>query len=147
MDESRSDRAVNPVVGTIILIAIVVILSATVGTLLLAYTTDLGGGAQAALDLSHVNSGDSGSATVTVISMGSADHIDVRATANDSALEKPDNESESVETVDTRLDSTGDSFTVRKHENYANNAVEVQLVGVAVRGDDEAVIFDEMVTI
>ena len=147
MEGSRSDRAVNPVVGTIILIAIVVILSATVGTLLLAYTTDLGGGAQAALDLSHVNSGDGGSATVTVISMGSADHIDVRATANDTALANPDNQSESIDSVDTRLDSTGDSFTVRKHDDYADDAVEVQLVGVAVRGDDEAVIFDELVTI
>lgn len=147
MDESHSDRAVNPVVGTIILVAIVVILSATVGTLLLAYTTDLGGGAQAALDLSHVNSGDGGSATVTVISMGSADHIDVRATTDESALVNPDNESESIDSVDTRLDSTGDSFTVRKHDANANDTVEVQLVGVAVRGGDEAVIFDEMVTI
>jgi flagellin-like protein len=72
------DRAVSPVIGVILMVAITVILAAVIGTFVLGLGDSLGGSATAGVSVS----GD----TATVANMGTADEVVFNGTSNNKTV-------------------------------------------------------------
>ena len=73
-----SERAVSPVIGVILMVAITVILAAVIGTFLLGLGDSLGGTATAGISVS----GD----TATVTDMGTADQVVFNGTSSEETV-------------------------------------------------------------
>ena len=135
-------RGVNPVIGTILMVGVVVILSAAIGTFILSFGTGLVGPTQAGLEISSIQTGDNGSVTVSVLTMGNADDVRVTATTDGDRLEDPDNDM--TNELSHRFTDVGQSHTFET-DSSAGETLEVNLVGIARTGGDEAVVFEEVV--
>ncbi len=70
----RDERGVSPVIGVILMVAITVILAAVIASFVLGFGDSVSENVQAGADISEK---DDGSATVTWISEGNADHLNV----------------------------------------------------------------------
>jgi flagellin-like protein len=68
------DDAVSPVIGVILMVAITVILAAVIASFVLGFGDSVSENVQAGADVSE---NDDGTATVTWISEGNADHLNV----------------------------------------------------------------------
>ncbi|MDB9299354.1 type IV pilin N-terminal domain-containing protein [Halorubrum ezzemoulense] len=72
-----SERAVSPVIGVILMVAITVILAAVIGTFVLGLGDQLGQNANAGVSIDEPNSSY---VTVTLVSQGNVDLVTVNAT-------------------------------------------------------------------
>ncbi|TKX40991.1 type IV pilin [Halorubrum sp. SD690R] len=72
-----SERAVSPVIGVILMVAITVILAAVIGTFVLGLGDSLGQNANAGVSIDEPNSSH---VTVTLVSQGNVDLVTVNAT-------------------------------------------------------------------
>ena len=79
-----SERAVSPVIGVILMVAITVILAAVIGTFVLGLGDSLGQNANAgvSVDKNATNS----SATVTLVDKGNVESVNVTSGTNSSTL-------------------------------------------------------------
>jgi flagellin-like protein len=94
------DRAVSPVIGVILMVAITVILAAVIGTFVLGLGDSLGQNAQAGVSVDQ----NSTAATVTYTSQGNADTVVVQGNTTEN------------------MTSVGESVTV---EYDSNNRIQV----------------------
>lgn len=78
---SRDDRAVPPVIGVVVLVAIVIVLAAVVGAAMLGFTDRLDAEPSAAVDFEEDRSDPPVEITVQVIGADRADAIRVNTTA------------------------------------------------------------------
>ncbi|WP_247002310.1 type IV pilin [Halosolutus gelatinilyticus] len=132
------DRAVNPVIGTVLLIGVAVILSASIGTFLIGMANDLSGGAQGAVEVSHsVQDPDDGFITISSVSMQRADRITITATDVDGA----DRLEGGASVLADEIRTVGGSVTIRQDSDHEGD-VDVSIVAIAEYGDDSALIFD-----
>ncbi|EMA72727.1 type IV pilin [Halorubrum distributum] len=72
-----SERAVSPVIGVILMVAITVILAAVIGTFVLGLGDQLGPSANAGVSIDEPNSSH---VTVTLVNKGNVDFVTVNAT-------------------------------------------------------------------
>ena len=137
-----ADRAVNPVIGTILLVAIVIILSSAISVFVFGLGQDLTEPAQASVDLETTNAGN-GTATVTAQSLLRADHVTVTAETTDGSanLYDPDADTTTDE-LEAILESAGERASF---ESARDDPVEVRIVAVAVAGQGETIVLDETI--
>ncbi|MDL0137497.1 type IV pilin [Halobacterium salinarum] len=133
-DLDMDDRGVSPVIGVILMVAITVILAAVIASFVLGFGDDVSQNVQAGADISQ----DDGTATVTWISEGNAQYLNVSADGE----HIPDGDGES-------LSSVGD--TVEINSTSSNPDIDggsTDIVVTAVgSGGSETVILQETVQI
>ena len=131
---SEDERAVSPVIGVILMVAITVILAAVIA----AFVLDLGGGvdseAQAGVDISQSQS-DSGNITVSVTSMGNAERIEIRGDANETDLDDGN-----VTNGDYPLEQVGDSVTIGPDgDGLDDDSGTINIVAVTEAGTETTI--------
>lgn len=82
--ESDGTRAVSPVIGVILMVAITVILAAVIGTFVLGLGDSIGNSTTAGIT---VEGEGTDSATVTLTNLGTAEEVDVRTNDSDVSRE------------------------------------------------------------
>ena len=105
---NADDRAVSPVIGVILMVAITVILAAVIGTFVLGLGDQIGGSATAGVTVDGDNSTE---VTITLTNSGTAESVDVVGSdgTNVSASGLPlRNTGASVTLNSTDVDGTGD---------------------------------------
>lgn len=110
------DRAVSPVIGVILMVAITVILAAVIGTFVLGLGDSLSGGVQAGVAVDQ----SSGSTSITYTSAGSADRITFQGANSSGNLND--------------LTDVGNSTS----STSLNSGEDLQII--AVSGDEQTVI-------
>ena len=103
---NAEDRAVSPVIGVILMVAITVILAAVIGTFVLGLGDQIGGSATAGVT---VDGDNTSSATVTLTNTGTSDYVEIVNSTDGSNFDY--------------LNSTGTSVTVNAKGNYSVVAV------------------------
>lgn len=78
-----NDRAVSPVIGVILMVAITVILAAVVGTFVLGLGDQIGGSATAGVTVDGDNTTD---VTVTLTNLGTAESVKIVYAANGTSV-------------------------------------------------------------
>jgi len=122
---NESDRAVSPVIGVILMVAITVILAAVIA----AFVMDLGpGGAPVNAAIQTEVDNDAGEFTITITDMGNAESFELRGDTSNLNSSSYDM---------SNLDETGSSVTVSVD---GSSSGEVNIV--AIRGDDESIVGD-----
>lgn len=105
------ERGVSPVIGVILMVAITVILAAVIASFVLGFGDSVSENVNAGAD---VNEKDDGNATVTWISEGNAESLNVTVSGNTTNISFS-NEQELTEvgqTTELSTDGAEDSFTV-----------------------------------
>ena len=130
------DRGVSPVIGVILMVAITVILAAVIASFVLGFGDSVSENVQAGADISQ---NDDGTATVTWISEGNADHLNISADGASANLSQP-----------------GDTLTIQEggtpysaDNDFINTTTgEIQVTVVAVgSGGARTVVTQDTVTI
>ncbi|WP_265109620.1 type IV pilin N-terminal domain-containing protein [Halosolutus halophilus] len=107
---NEEERAVSPVIGVILMVAITVILAAVIA----AFVLDLGGGlsenANAGVDTAVDNT--DGEVTVSVKSMGNAEEIVLRGDVDDSLVDEVDGSTGDYDETSDALTQAGTSITL-----------------------------------
>ena len=149
---NEEERAVSPVIGVILMVAITVILAAVIAAFVMDLGNDMGAEAQAGVDISQ--SGDTTSATWQ--SEGNSDYIDVSYeivdAENDTAGYTLDDSDPDVSSVDAELSEVSDRESVTVYADSSepgnlNDEVEVEIVATAHSGETSTVVQDTTVTL
>ena len=122
-----SDRAVSPVIGVILMVAITVILAAVIGTFVLGLGDQLGGSATAGVTVDGDNTTD---VTVTLTNTGTAESVKI-VDSNGTAL----NTSDDGVTGTLPMTNTGASVTLDSSatgSNFGGNSYNIVAVGPGV---------------
>ncbi|MFD1597480.1 type IV pilin [Halobellus rarus] len=135
------DRAVSPVIGVILMVAITVILAAVIGTFVLNLGGNLSTGVQAGATVQSDN-GDPGEVTVTWNSNSNADHLEVNV-SGEAVSENTEAQNSTV------LDQVGNSakFEENSGADGSDNEIQVIVTAVGADGEERTVIHDSTYTI
>ncbi|WP_117365927.1 type IV pilin [Natrarchaeobaculum sulfurireducens] len=125
---SEGERAVSPVIGVILMVAITVILAAVIA----AFVLDLGGsvGQEAQAGVSMEFDESQKNLSIQVTSMGNADYVTFGGAASDL------NVSDSGPTLDEETMTVGDSITV-SNTTENNDGVSGTVTAIAVIESDD----------
>ena len=115
--QKDDDRAVSPVIGVILMVAITVILAAVIGTFVLGLGEDIQSEANAGVTF-DVTSSD---ATVTWVSQGNADEVRIQVDSAGGTW--------TTDGSDTTLTSVGDSSTESQAGTYRVSVIAVKNPG------------------
>ncbi|WP_088901306.1 type IV pilin [Halorubrum lacusprofundi] len=114
-----NDRAVSPVIGVILMVAITVILAAVVGTFVLGLGDQIGGSATAGVTVDGDNTTD---VTVTLTNLGTAESVKI-----------VDSNGTSINTTGVTgnlpMNSTGASVTLDDTTTLGGNSYNIVAVG------------------
>ncbi len=135
------DRGVSPVVSTILVIAIVIVLTAAIGTYFLGFTGLLDGGARAAVETEVTTGTDDGSVTVVVLDMGSSDRVEITAETDGDDITAGATTDSSIERTVTER---GERITL---EEVPAGDTTIELTGVAHASGSESIVLEREVTI
>ncbi len=127
----RDDRGVSPVIGVILMVAITVILAAVIASFVLGFGDSVSQNVQAGADISET---DSGNATVTWISEGNADHLNI-SVPSDSSAQFPDSDKTH------ELQQVGDTVTIN---SSSTETVTVTVTAVGSGGSRTVVTQEEV---
>jgi flagellin-like protein len=105
MYRERNQKAVSPVIGVILMVAITVILAAVIGTTVLGFGGQVNENVRAGVS---VESSGNGAAQVNWVSGGNADYLNITV-AGDATMDA-DYENDQKEII--RVNSTGSSLTI-----------------------------------
>jgi len=100
----NDDRAVSPVIGVILMVAITVILATVIGTFVLGLGDSLGGSPIAGVTVDGDNSTD---VTVTLTNLGTAENVKIVYAANGTSVTQAD-----LVSGDLPMNNTGASVTL-----------------------------------
>ncbi|ELY46186.1 type IV pilin [Natronorubrum tibetense] len=124
----EEERAVSPVIGVILMVAITVILAAVIAAFVLDLGDNMGSGSVSAGVSTDVSNSDE-EVSITIDSMGDAEYFELRGDAQRDDLD---------------LDQTGDSVTVSTTDTSGAEALLTSTTGdvniVAIDGDSESVV-------
>jgi flagellin-like protein len=139
---SDDSRAVSPVIGVILMVAITVILAAVIGTFVLGLGDSVQTNVQAGASVSSnpVSGSQDGTITVTFNSNQNAQELQVEATPTDSS------QSVSATTGSSPLTQVGESVTFTEGQD-ADTEVQVIVTAVGQDGETRTVIVERTVTI
>lgn len=112
----QEDRAISPVIGVILMVAITVILSAVIGLSVINIGSDTGDSAQAGVSIDETVEGTE----VSLITSGTAESVNILV------------DGEKIEGAE--LQTVGDSVTVTSGENS-----NITIVGVSERGSENTI--------
>jgi flagellin-like protein len=139
MDTSTGDdRAVSPVIGVILMVAITVILAAVIGTFVLNLGGSVQENVQAGVSV-ECDAGDAGEDTITWTSNQNADNLNITSVNEDGTDETGTLSSQTIPNV-------GGSETYTEQTNTGNDS-EVSLTIAAEKGDQSTVISTKDCTI
>ncbi|UTF52811.1 type IV pilin [Natronosalvus rutilus] len=125
---NESERAVSPVIGVILMVAITVILAAVIAAFVLDLGSSAGGApVNAVVDSEVDNSSDPGIVTLRVREMGNAEKFELRG---DGVSELDDDDVSS-------LNATGESIEL-DYGTPGGDTSEISVV--AIDGEDESVV-------
>ena len=105
---NTDDRAVSPVIGVILMVAITVILAAVIGTFVLGLGDQIGGSATAGVTVDGDNTSE---ATVTLTNLGTADEVDIVYADNGTSVGTD-------LSVNVPMNTTGTSVTISTEGEY-----------------------------
>lgn len=146
-----ADRAVNPVLGVLLVVGLTVVCSAALGTVLIGVGNDAENGpaVDATVEVETVvTHGSDGFVTLGVTALDDADSVTVTATTTDGTPAIADGTPNGTAELTERRDAVGDSVTVREAVDPDQpRDVELRLVAVAHHGDREAVVLDRTVIV
>ncbi|WP_440006567.1 type IV pilin [Halomicrococcus sp. SG-WS-1] len=133
------DRAVSPVIGVILMVAITVILAAVIGTFVMGMGSNVENNVNAGASISVNNSTTDGGVTVTWVSKGSASKLNVKVKKGSDSASEP-------------LTSVGSSVTIKENADVEltasnHNTVQVIVTAVGENGEKKTVINNEEHTI
>ncbi|QRV14715.1 type IV pilin [Haloterrigena salifodinae] len=131
---SEEERAVSPVIGVILMVAITVILAAVIAAFVLDMGDSMGSGPTNAAVSADVSDSEN-TTTLTVDEMGDAEHFELRGFDEDNI---DSGVNESPHRFEDNLTATGDSVTLKLNESRDAGSANI----VAVNGDSESVIGD-----
>ncbi|GAA0279369.1 type IV pilin [Halobacterium noricense] len=131
----RDERGVSPVIGVILMVAITVILAAVIASFVLGFGDQVSQNVQAGADISE---NDDGTATVTWISEGNADHLNVSVPSG--------SEVNISDSLTANIDNVGGTATVQPNETSTDTTVTVTVTAVG-SGDSRTVVAQEEVSI
>ena len=117
----RDDRAVSPVIGVILMVAITVILAAVIGTMVLGMTDSVGTNAQAGVSFSQNET----AVEVQLTSLGNVDSVNVTYSGDASFDE-------------TKMDSVGQVVAVGGPDNSVSAGERITIIGT-VNGKESTV--------
>lgn len=120
------ERGVSPVIGVILMVAITVILAAVIASFVLGFGNSVSSNANAGIDVSA----NDGTAEVTWISQGNADHVIVSANGHNATL-----------------DGVSDTLTVVNNSTWNNPGGPTKIIVTAVKGDTKTVVQQDTVNI
>lgn len=112
-----SERAVSPVIGVILMVAITVILAAVIGTFVLGLGDSLGQNANAGVSVDKTDT----NATVTLVDKGNVQELNVT------------NGADGTDADSATLTNVGDSVTVDF------NSTDIQVIGVLPDGTETVI--------
>lgn len=127
--ESDGTRAVSPVIGVILMVAITVILAAVIGTFVLGLGESVESAPQATFNF-DVEENDSGEITQITVTHGGGDTID----SDRLTLSGGINGSDPVDVTDNALDNTGQSAP--SDEFSAGDQIVVNSDDIAIDGEE-----------
>lgn len=131
------ERGVSPVIGVILMVAITVILAAVIASFVLGFGDSVGQNVQAGADIAET---DDGNATVTWISEGNADYLNVTADGNWANSSNAE--------ADQSLSSVGQSLEIPTDTDdldaTTNGTVDIIVTAVG-SGGSETVVSQESV--
>lgn len=140
----RDNRGVSPVIGVILMVAITVILAAVIASFVLGFGGNVSQNVTAGADITS-DKGDPGTAKVTWISQGTADHVNVSVTGVSSATGGP-----------VKLTEVGQVAYIKEASSGTNtinlgvttsSATEVTIIVTAVKGETKTVVNKKTVTL
>mgnify|MGYP006282203269 CR=1 FL=1 len=105
---NADDRAVSPVIGVILMVAITVILAAVIGTFVLGLGDQIGGSATAGVTIDGEGTGN---ATVTLTNSGTAQSVQIRNATDGNPI------------TNGNLTAVGSSVSVDTNGNYTVVAI------------------------
>lgn len=130
------DRAVSPIIGIILMVAITVILAAVVGTFVLDFGDSVQKNVQAGATITHEP--DNELVRITWASNQNANHLDVNVSATNSS-------GASLGTYDERLDTVGDVATIDCVSEFGQSGAQVHVTVTGHQGDSSTVILSKTV--
>jgi flagellin-like protein len=110
VDKGRSRKAVSPVIGVILLVAITVILAAVIGTTALGFAGQTNENVRAGVSVEDTKNGE---AQVSWVAEGNADYLNI--TVSGDATMDADYEDDQKEKI--RMNSSGSSLTILPEES------------------------------
>jgi len=120
----NDDRAVSPVIGVILMVAITVILATVIGTFVLGLGDSLGGSPIAGVTVDGDNSTD---VTVTLTNLGTAENVKIVYAANGTSVTQAD-----LVSGDLPMNNTGASVTLN---NTSPGSGSYNIVAVGPNGE------------
>ncbi|MCG1004894.1 MULTISPECIES: type IV pilin [Halobacterium] len=139
-DLDMDDRGVSPVIGVILMVAITVILAAVIASFVLGFGDSVSENVQAGADISQTNDGN---ASVTWISEGNADHLNV--SVSDTAEVSWDGENTDVTNIE--LQQVGDTAKLVDDTTDGDEHTVTVTVTAVGSGGSRTVVTQEEVTI
>jgi len=138
----RDERGVSPVIGVILMVAITVILAAVIASFVLGFGDDVSENVQAGADISSTQGDQDGEVTVTWISEGTADHLNISVSGDIDKLSSSDPKT---------INQVGDTVTFSEDETdttAGDNPTEITVTVTAVgNGGTRTVVTQDTVTI
>jgi len=132
---SDDERAVSPVIGVILMVAITVILAAVIAAFVLDLGDSVGQEAQAGVTIDVDESGD-GNITMEVTSLGNADEVDFRSDDFDDAEDVEGMTVGDTETFSAADNITADNGTVTAIAIIDEDDTETQVASESWEGFD-----------
>ncbi|QRV14716.1 type IV pilin [Haloterrigena salifodinae] len=126
---NEEERAVSPVIGVILMVAITVILAAVIAAFVLDMGDSMGSGPTNAAVSSDVSNSDE-TVTLTVDEIGDAEKFEIRGEGADAVGNLSDSD----------LESTGDSVTLDITNGSKSGYNESSANIVAISGDSESTV-------
>ena len=161
------ERGVSPVIGVILMVAITVILAAVIASFVLGFGNSVSTNANAGTNVDFDAEPAAGSASVTWISGGNADHVNVSVTANgyekyvdlqqvsdklvitenDNATDTAADGSTIIAPDEITFAPVSDSGDSTALGNPSDTDTKVSIVVTAVKGETRTVVNEKTVTI
>jgi archaeal type IV pilus assembly protein PilA len=150
LTEPEQERAVSPVIGVILMVAITVIFAAVIATFVLDMGDSVSQEAQAGIEVSSSDD----TVTANWISSGNAEDVDLSVEVvgtDNSNVDSDDLDEYDVDPADGDLDSSGDSesFVLSEDEGDtdAGDQVEVRVISTGNLDGESTVVDDSTVTV
>lgn len=141
LSQRAGDRAVSTVVSTVLMIAVVIVLAAAIGTYFLGFGNMLDEGARASFDVEATAGTDNGSVTVVVLDIGSSDRVEITAeTGGDDITDGATTDS----SIERTVTESGERITV---EEVPSGDTTIELTGVAHTSGSESIVLERKLTV
>ncbi|WP_435551651.1 archaellin/type IV pilin N-terminal domain-containing protein [Natrinema sp. CGMCC1.2065] len=132
---------VSPVVSTVLMVAVVIVLAAAIGTSFLGFGDLLGGGARAAVETEVAPGTDDGSVTGVVLDIGSSDRVEITAETGGDDITDGTTTNSAIERTVTE---SGERLTV---EEGPTGDTTIEFTGVAYTSRSESIVLEREITI